>query len=52
VLAAPFAAAGLFSYNGMSFEQFVWAVIKSEILLAGERKYIGENLYYKEETHD
>jgi len=43
VLAAPFAAAGFFSYNGLSFEQFLWAVVKSELLLAGERKYISEN---------
>lgn len=40
-------AAGFFSYNGMSFEQFVWAVIKSELLFAGNRKYISENPYYE-----
>ena len=47
VLAAPFAAAGFFCYNGLSFEQFIWAVIKSELLFAGERKYISENPYYE-----
>ena len=47
VLAAPFAAAGFFSYNGLTFEQFLWAVIKSELLFAGERKYISETLYYE-----
>lgn len=47
VLASPFAAAGFFSYNGMSFEQFVWVVIKSELLFAGNRKYISENPYYE-----
>ena len=47
VLAAPAAMAGFFSYNGMNFEQFLWAVIKSEILCAGERRYIAENIYYK-----
>ena len=47
VLAAPFAAAGFFSYNGLTFEQFLWAVIKSELLFAGERKYISENPYYE-----
>ncbi len=46
VLAAPVARAGFFSYNGMSFEQFLWAVIKTELLYAGDRKYIGENIYY------
>lgn len=47
VLAAPFAAAGFFSYNGLSFEQFIWAVIKSELLFAGERKYVSENPIYE-----
>lgn len=42
VLVAPFAAAGFFNYNGLSFEQFIWAVIKSEFLFAGARKYISE----------
>ena len=46
VLAAPIAMAGFFTYNGMTFEQFLWAVIKTEILYAGDRKYIGENLLY------
>lgn len=47
VLASPFTAAGFFSYNGLSFEQFIWAVIKSELLFAGERKYISENPYFE-----
>ena len=38
--------AGFFSYNGMTFEQFLWAVIKTEFLFAGDRRYIGENLLY------
>ena len=46
MLAAPAAMAGFFSYNGMSFEQFLWAVFKTEFLFAGDRKYVGENLYY------
>ena len=46
VLAAPAAMAGFFTYNGMTFEQFLWAVIKTEFLYAGDRKYIGENLLY------
>ena len=32
VLAAPAAMAGFFNYNGMTFEQFLWAVIKTEFL--------------------
>ena len=47
VLAAPAAMAGFFSYNGLTFEQFLWAVVKSELLFAGERKYISENPYYE-----
>ena len=45
-LASPAAVAGFFSYNGMCFEQFLWAFIKSEFLRAGERRYISENIYY------
>ena len=33
ILAAPFAALGFVTYNGMTAEQFVWAFIKSEILM-------------------
>lgn len=33
ILAAPFAALGFVTYNGMTAEQFVWAWIKSEILM-------------------
>ncbi len=32
ILAAPFAALGFVTYNGMTAEQFVWAFIKSEFL--------------------
>lgn len=53
LLAAPFAMAGFFSYNGMTFEQFIWAFIKSEFLCAGERPFISENLFYgKDEAID
>lgn len=44
--AAPVAAAGFFSYNGMTLEQFAWAFLKSELLCAGERRFISENFYY------
>lgn len=44
--AAPVALAGFFHYNGMSLEQFLWAVVKSELLFAGGRPFISENFYY------
>lgn len=47
LLAAPFAAAGFFSYNGMSFEQFVWEFIKSEMLCSAPRGFVSENIYFE-----
>lgn len=44
--AAPFAIAGFFTYNGMTFEQFVWVFLKSEILCAGNRSFIAENFHF------
>lgn len=44
--AAPFAIAGFFSYNGMTLERFLWAVLKSEILCTGNRPYASENFHY------
>lgn len=46
-LAAPVAVAGFFSYNGMTFEQFVWAFIKTEFLCAGPRRFISRNYHYE-----
>ena len=45
--AAPLAVAGFFHYNGLTFEQFAWAFIKSQILCAGPRVFRSENLYCK-----
>lgn len=45
--ATPVALAGFFSYNGMTFERFVWAVLKSQILCAGPRVFKSENIYRK-----
>ena len=45
--AAPMAAAGFFTYNGLPLEQFAWAFLKSEILCAGNRVFKAENIYYK-----
>ena len=47
IIAAPFAAAGFFKYNGMTFEQFALAAIRSELLAAGKRVYKSENFLYK-----
>lgn len=43
--AAPLAVAGFFHYNGLTFEQFLWAFIKSEILCARPRVFQSENIY-------
>lgn len=44
--AGPVAAAGFFSYNGLTLEQFLWAFVKSELLCAGGRVFTAENIYY------
>lgn len=45
--AAPFAALGFVNYHGMNAEQFVWAWIKSEILLPKRLLFQPENIYYE-----
>lgn len=45
VAAAPLAVAGFFQYNGLTFEQFVWAFLKSELLCARPRVFRSENIY-------
>ena len=44
--AAPFAAAGFFKYNGMTFEKFIAAYIRSEFICSGKRVYKSENVLY------
>lgn len=44
--AAPFAALGFITYNGMNAEQFVFAWIKSEILMPKQFKFESNNVYY------
>lgn len=44
--AAPFAACGFSKYHGMTAEQFLWAVIKSEVLYPKRLVFQSENLYY------
>ena len=43
--AAPFAAIGFFSYNGMPFEKFALAWIRSELLMPKKLVFRAENLY-------
>lgn len=46
VLAAfPFALCGFFTYNGMTFERFLLAVIRSELLYPRKLVFKSENLY-------
>lgn len=45
--AFPFAAMGFVKYNGMSAEQFVWAWIKSELLMPKRILFCPDNLYYE-----
>ncbi|MDY3030951.1 MAG: PrgI family protein [Clostridia bacterium] len=47
LLAAPFAAAGFFKYNGMTFEKFAAAYIRSEFLASGRRVFKSENILYR-----
>ncbi len=47
VAAAPVAVTGFFQYHGLTFEQFAWAWIKSQILCSGPRVFQSENLYEK-----
>jgi len=45
--AAPFAALGFIQYHGMNAEQFIWAWIKSEILVPKCMVFQPENIYYE-----
>lgn len=48
ILAAPFAALGFVTYNGMTAEQFVWAWIKSEILMPKRLVFKAEDNLYRQ----
>ena len=45
--AAPFAVLGFFKYHGMTAEQFIWAWMKSEILMPKRLVFRPENIYYE-----
>ena len=52
VLAAfPFALGGFFQYNGMNFEQFLWAFLRSEFLTPKQLTFKSENVYTKLMEH-
>ena len=45
--AFPFAMGGFFTYNGMTFEKFLLALIRSELLYPKKLIFRSENLYAK-----
>ena len=45
--AAPFAALGFIQYHGMTAEQFLWAYIKSELLMPRKLTFYPTNVYYE-----
>ena len=47
IAAFPFALGGFFKYNGMNFEQFLWAFIKSAVLCPKRLAFKSDNLYAK-----
>ena len=48
VLAAfPFAVMGFVKYNGLPAEKFIWAWIKSEVLIPKKLTFCNTNVYYR-----
>ena len=48
VLAAfPFAVMGFVKYKGLTAEKFIWAWIKSEVLIPKKLTFCNTNVYYK-----
>lgn len=45
--AAPFAALGFITYNGMTAEKFIWAWLKSEMIEPKQVVFRSEPTYYK-----
>ena len=44
--AVPFAVLGFVKYNGMSAEKFIWAWIKSELLIPKKLCFGNSNMYW------
>jgi len=51
VAAFPFTLCGFFTYNGMTFEKFLLAIIRSELLYPGKLVFRAENLYAQAMEH-
>lgn len=45
--AAPFAMLGFLTYNGMTAEKFIWAWLKSELLIPKQLTFKPTNFYYE-----
>ena len=45
LFAAPFAAMGFIKYNGLTAERFIWAWIKSEIVMPKKLSFSAQNIY-------
>ena len=45
--AAPFAALGFITYNGMTAEKFIWAWLKSEMIEPKQVVFKNEPTYFK-----
>lgn len=46
LVAVPFGILGFVKYNGMSAEKFIWAWIKSELLMPRKLCFGNDNLYW------
>lgn len=51
LVAVPFAVVGFVKYNGMTAEKFIWAYIKSEILIPKRLVFRNTNLYWQMIEH-
>lgn len=47
LVAVPFAVVGFVKYNGMTAEKFIWAYIKSEILIPKWLVFRNTNMYWQ-----
>ena len=47
LVAVPFAVVGFVKYNGMTAEKFIWAYIKSEILIPKRLVFRNTNMYWQ-----
>ena len=45
--AFPFAVMGFVKYNGLPAEKFIWAWIKSEVLIPKKLTFCNTNVYYR-----